>query len=558
MAITLTDNRTIINEGDAITNWTGSPILFTSDPDPVEATGCIGYVVSATTIDAFVTVASTNLSSKLVYVWVFPLGAMDTQTLGGVSIHLGDGTNRVAYHLAGSDLAGFRHDSGPVGWQCLVMDTGNLPGTITTRAGVAGSLNFAAITQIGATFKTLVKSKGGVANCFIDVVRTGDPSLNSGAMLTVTGGTSGDTGKFSEIASADRTVTNQTARGILRQLGAGAYGCQGALKFGDNSGTTATFFADTDVTFIFENRGLGTTRYSLIIVGNATGSTTFRLGTKSGTGDTATGTNGCSLVTPTGVGSSFDASSANLQFLLIYGSTFSGFTNGITLSSNATNGPNHEFLGNTVASSGVFDPGRVVVRNCRFAGWTGATTSAALLWGANANVKRCTFTSAGTGHAIKFTATGTYTFDGIEFSGYGADATNDASIYNDSGGLVTLNVTGASTGLTVRNGTGASTVINNAVSLTVTVVDSTGAAIQNARVAIYQTSNNTELLNALTDVSGVASTSFAYVSSTPIYIRIRKTTTGSTRYVNADTSGTITASGFTATFTLLTDTIASA
>lgn len=557
MAVTITDNRTILNEADAITNWTGSPVLFTADPDPVESTGCIGYAVSTATVDAFVTVASTNLSNKLIYVWVLPRGAMDTIVNGGVAIHLGDGTNRVAYHVAGSDLAAFRHDTGPVAWQCLILDTANLPSSFTTRAGVAGSLNFSAITQVGAMFKTLAKSTGGVSNCFVDIIRYGDPTANNGAMITVTGGTSGDTGKFSELASADRTTTNQAARGIIRQLGSAAYGCQGAIRFGDSVGTTATFFADTDATFAFENRGLATTKYLLVVTGNATGSTTFRLGTKSGTGDTATGTNGCSIIVPTGVGGSFTASNSNLQFLLIYGSTLSGFSNGITLSSDATNAPNHEFLGNTVAASGVFDPGRVIVRNCRFSGWTGATTDAALLWGVNANVKRCAFSSSGTGHAIKFTTAGTYGFDGFEFSGYGADGTNNASVFNNSGGLVTLNVTGASNGLTVRNGTGASTVINNAVTLAVKVVNSAGAPIQNARVAIYKTSNNTEITNSLTNALGEITYAYAYTSNESIYVRIRKTTTGSTRYVNNDSVGTITSSGYSATVTMITDTIAS-
>lgn len=553
MAVTITDNRTILNEADATTNWTGSPTLFTADPDPVEATGCIGYVVSTATVDAFVTVASTNLTNRLIYVWTFPRGAMDTRTNGGISIHVGDGTNRMAYHLAGSDIAAFRHDDGPTGWQCLVLDQSNLPSTKTTRAGTEGSLNWAAITQIGATFKTLAKSVGGVSNCFVDIIRFGDPTANNGAMITITGGTSIDTGKFSEIASADRTTTNQAARGIMRQLGAGAFGCQGAIRFGDSVGTTATFFADTNSTVVFESRGLLTTRYSVVVTGNSTGSTTFRLGVKSGTGDTATGTDGCSLIIPSGVGGSFDASNANLQFLLIYGSTLSGFSGGITLSSNATNGPNHEFLGNTVSSCGILDPGRVVVRNCRIVGWTGGTTDAALLWGANADVKRCTFTSSGSGHAIKITTAGTYTFDGMTFSGYGADGTNNASVYNASGGLVTINVTGTSSGLTVRNSAGSSTTINNAVTLSVTVLNALGSPIQNARVAIYRSSDNVELMNSLTNVSGVATTSFAFTTDTAIYIRVRKSSTGTTRYVNNDSSGTITSTGFSSTVTLLAD-----
>jgi hypothetical protein len=166
--------------------------------------------------------------------------------------------------------------------------------------------------------------------------------------------------------------------------------------------------------------------------------------------------------------------------------------------------------------------------------------------------------SASTGHAIRITSTGTYTFKGNVFNSFGADGTTSAAIYNDSGGAVTINVTEGGGTPTVRNGSGASTTVNNAVTLTVTVVNSSGVAIQNARVGIYKTSDNSEILNSLTNASGVVTTSFAYTADTGIYIRVRKTSTGSTRYFNNESVGTITAGGFSSTVTILADTIASA
>lgn len=78
----------------------------------------------------------------------------------------------------------------------------------------------------------------------------------------------------------------------------------------------------------------------------------------------------------------------------------------------------------------------------------------------------CEFVSSGDGHAIEITAPGTYTFAGNTFTGYGADGTTDAAIYNNSGGAVTINVAGGGDTPTVRNGTGASTTVNNNVTLT--------------------------------------------------------------------------------------------
>lgn len=520
MAVTITDQRTIINEADATTSWTGSNTvtLYTAQPTGVESTGCLGMVVSNATQNAYFTIASTDLSAGvLIYLWIFHRAELDTRANGGLMIQLGDGTDRIGFHVGGSDVDGFRHSNGPVGWQCLVLDTANLPASTTVFTGSLVNLTMTAITQIGVGFKTLVKAVGGVDNCFWDISRRG--SIGQG--LLVTAGTAGAPGKFSEMATEDRNTGNQRAHGVIRELGTGLYGIQGPITFGDTAGTTATYFADTSVSAVFESRGLGTNKYLVTVQGNSTGSTTFKLGTKSGAGDAATGINGCSITVPSGVGGAFTASDADLQYLLIYGSTLSGFSAGITLSSNATNGPNHEFMGNTVASCGVVDPGRVVVRNCRFTGWTGASTDASLLWGANTNVKRCSFTSSGTGHAIKITATGTYTFDALTFSGYGSTGTTDAVIYNNSGGAVTVNVAGGGDTPTYRNGSGATTTVNSTVSVTLTGLK------DNTEIRVFTTGTGTELAgieNATTGTTDNREFTFSLAAGTDVDIHILNVT----------------------------------
>lgn len=167
----------------------------------------------------------------------------------------------------------------------------------------------------------------------------------------------------------------------------------------------------------------------------------------------------------------------------------------------------------------------------------------------------CIFTGGG-GHAIRITTPGTYSFIGNTFTGFGADGSTGAAIYNDSGGAVTLNISGGGGTPSIRNGTSASTTVNNAVTLTVTVKDTSGAAVQNARVAIYKSSDNTEITNQLSNASGQITLSYAYTADTTIYIRVRKTSTGTTRYINNDSSGIITSAGFSSVVTLLTDVIA--
>ncbi len=139
----------------------------------------------------------------------------------------------------------------------------------------------------------------------------------------------------------------------------------------------------------------------------------------------------------------------------------------------------------------------------------------------------CTFIGGG-GHAIRITTPGTYTLTDNTWTGFGANGTNGAAIYNDSGGAVTLNVSGGTTP-TYRNGSGASTTVNNAVTVKITVLDAaTSAAVQNARVYMIADSGGdlspgTVILNALSDASGVVQdTGFNYTSNQPVTGRVRK------------------------------------
>lgn len=264
MAVTITDLRTVRDGADTTTGWnTGT--VFTSEPTPIEATGCLGVQVSTATVDIYHATTAVDLTDSLVYVWVYPRGAMDTLTNGGMSVHLGDGADRIAFHVAGDDVAAFRHEDGPVGWQCLLLDTSNLPSLHTVRAGALATLTLTAITQMGVTFKTLAKSIGGVENCFVDIIRYANMANNDGAVLDIIGGTSVTPGTFSEIAAADRTITNQAAYGVVRELGSGLYGVQGRLRFGNATGTASSWFEDVNVAVAFEDRGVAIGRYGFII-----------------------------------------------------------------------------------------------------------------------------------------------------------------------------------------------------------------------------------------------------------------------------------------------------
>ncbi len=485
MAVTLTDDRTIVSEADATTGWTGSVTVSTgtADPTPMEATNWLGMRNNNTTVNAYFTISSTSLTNQLVTVWAFPRTVLDTKANGGLQILLGDGTNRIGFHIAGDDEAAFRNDIGPTSWWCAVLDTAKLATYAqTVYAGSFASLNVGAITQIGIAFKATVAAQGNVPNCYWDIVRRNA----AGVGITITAGSAGDPGKFDQIATEDRSTANQRAHGIVRRLATGLFGVQGYLKFG-STGSASTYFHDKNVAVAFEARGLDIDKYGITVQGNGTGSTDFRLGTKVGSGVTATGADGCSIIVPAGVGAVFDATHANVTNCLIYGTRFSGFTQGVKLKAN------QEFIGGVIDGSGTIEVGggagggSAILVNTSI---SGSTATRALLWNTNADpdgdLDGCKLTMGASGHGIELGANtpSTITLRGVAFNSYGADGSTDAAIYNNSGKAITLNIIGG-TVPTIRNGAGASTtIVANPVTALVKVVDAGAVAIQNARVLV--------------------------------------------------------------------------
>lgn len=114
----------------------------------------------------------------------------------------------------------------------------------------------------------------------------------------------------------------------------------------------------------------------------------------------------------------------------------------------------------------------------------------------------CSFTSAGTGHAIEITTPGTYSFVGNIFSGYaGTDGTTgNEAVYNNSGGAVILNISGGGGTPSIRNGAGASTTINNNAVLTIS------GLVTGSDVVVYAAGTTT----VLDDSQENSGTTFAY------------------------------------------------
>lgn len=504
----VTDRRTLFNDANSLTGWasTGSPTLFTTNPDPVELTGCVGTVVSIATQATWFAGTSIDMSGGiLVYVWVLANGIMDTTANGGIQIMLGDGTNRIGFHLAGSDKAGFRHSGASVNWQCLVLDTGNLPTTRTVIAGTFAALNLSAITQIGAVFKTLAKSVGGVSNCFIDAIRYG----NNG--IQVTGGTSSDPLTFKNIITQDESSAAGKAYGIIREVSDRIYGIQGPITIGDLTGSASTYFKDTNIVAVFENRNALPDKYRLQVVGTATSTTQFFLGDEVTGAEESdkNGINGVTIQVASGAFASFLITGSFVQSASIYGTSLIGFTEGVQFSTIQPSGSNYKVYGTTFRSCGQVVPGLAEFRNNLITAYTGS--AGGMLWPSGSNIQYCSFTqntsSISDPAAVEHPVSGTFTYTGMLFSN------NEYDIYNSSGGLVTVNAAAGSNPVTSRNSVGSSTTINNSVTHTVVGLE-TGSKVVWIRV-----SDDAELENQ-DEAGGTASYTYNYAGDVDVDVQI--------------------------------------
>ena len=311
------DNRNILNEADATTGWvaTDGPTLFTAAPDPIETTGCLAMQVSNAVENAYLPITADDYSlGGTLSIWMQDRAAFETTANVGIGIQVGDGTNRIAYSVGGSDGTAFRHDVGPVKWACFLLDLANKPTDFVVLTGVEANLDETAIDDVGVYYETIVKSVGGADNCFWDIIRWAD---NGDDVVMQGGTTAGAAGNGEEAAAVDRAVGNQQAYGVIRELAAGVYGIQGNLTIGNSASATAQFWEETNVTYAWEDRSLSDRNYYRMNFIGRTAQTSSIIFTAS------------TLSVPSTTNARLDANGADLDVVTFDACTFLGFNVGI-------------------------------------------------------------------------------------------------------------------------------------------------------------------------------------------------------------------------------------
>ena len=512
MAVTITDRRTIYDQADATTGWTGGGFGVTTT-DVAEASGAVADSLAIATGQTYFTGGSIDLSATLVYVWLFNNALQGSWTTGATALVLGDGTDLIAFHLAGGDRKVFTHLDGPVSWQCAVLDGGeaatkNTAGETTVVSGSFAALSLAAITDVGGHFITGSKALGGGYNVAVDILRYGNDGIR------ITAGGVGTEGNFLEIALADRSTANLAAHGCVRELAPIAFGVQAPLTFGESGAATNSYFEESGVSIIYEAWDIGDDKYYFNVEGNAGSTNSFVL-------TNSTIATGGPLV-------SITCNSGNIDTLTFDGVAFSQLGNGI-LFSNSGDATGHSVVNCGFDGCGQIDPGDVTFESNTIQNSTALLTGAVLLDAdGTANWLDLNFIGgSGLGHGIYATAAGTYSFNGHKFTGFGITTSTDAAVYNNSGGLVTINVSGGGDSPTYRNGAGASTVINNNINITITIADQLGVAIPGAQVSMFQSDGTIVFSSTSTDELGQVASSAA-ASLGAVIIRVRQNTNAAT------------------------------
>jgi hypothetical protein len=455
----------VVNTCESMTGWNAGNI--SSDDDFVEGASCIGNKVSASVAEFYTTALGVtapysfatggNKFGQHFIMWFATKSKIDPNS--GYRLIMGNGTSRGQWDVPPVTSELKRNGS----FVTRVID----PARPFTRV-VAGSWNtlpfsnpdqLTNITQMGGAIQTTVSLMGNFNNATVD-------QLVIGMGIRLSGGTVGtpDTFETARAADEDGGAWGWSQANVLK----------GGIYIGPATGSTASVFNSVNESRVFsdspvaagffrvEGRGAGTdvtlkqASISAQKPANARWDYTVGADTKSWN-DTDSIYSGIRNMTL--------QSFANLSGLRISDTT-SIIQNGALLD-------NVTISGSPITSN---NPARIT--NCNF--------------------------NFVLGHAIIITVPGTYTFAGNLFTGFGTAGTTNAAVYNNSGGLVTLNITEGGNTPTIRNGASATTNVVNSKVFRVTNIK------EGTEVRIYRTSDDVELGGA--EIVGAAPSGLNNVS----------------------------------------------
>jgi len=428
-AASYTTDLTVLSAADATTGFSepsgsiagGTPVL---EADYfIQGTNCVSKSFNATGVGGLAYTGSnvTIPTDGAFFTWIYfsAPNALATKTNGGMQILAGSSAaNYKRFYVAGSDTYTYG------GWVNYPVDpTLTASATQGTPAGTYNTFGYAANVSNAI-------SKGNPFG--IDAIRYGRGTLQ------ITGGDlANGYGTLLGAAAQNDALANRW--GILSYID-GSFKFQGHLLLG--TATTAVDFRDSNKSVTIQNTEFVSSNFNLIEVRNAASNVDM---TNISISSLSTVSRGNFLVTDNAT-------------VLLDGDTFTDMGT-FVFKSNTT------VIDTTFRRCGLITHGGASIQQSLI---TRSFNSIALTTTNPSTLQDNEFVSAGTGHAIEITTPGTYTFSGNIFTGYGSTGTTNAAIYNNSGGTVTLNISGGGSVPTYRNGAGATTNIVASANVTLT------------------------------------------------------------------------------------------
>jgi len=471
MALTILDRRTVIDDAEVDTEWTGDGANFdVQSIDVAEDTNAIQDAYNPGDGGDYYTypAGSIDLSDTLVYVYSFNNALQNVwdNAIPPQALLLGDGTDRIGFHMAGANKRVFNHLDGPTTWQCLVLDGSqasamDTAGLTYAHSGSFVNLDLTQIVDVGCYFQTLSKAIGGGYNVSVDIMRYGNDGIY------IVDGTPGDEGTFRELAAADRSTADQEAHGIFREFTPVSFGCQGPLTFGEPNGGHDAYFEDSGAVVVFEDRNISDDKYYFAVKGDSTAVNWFGLSN--------------ATITTAGpkVRVEFGEKLNNLSLSTV---SFTDLGNEITFPYDAA----HPIDACVFSGCGQVTIGSSEFRNCTFSETAADSTSseAAVWWQFDhADFQSCTVSDNYYGIVMDSTSDETTTFTEITFSG------NTYDVLWLGEGTLTINVVDgdAPTYLALNGGT---VVIIAAIDWYFEIQNSAGTIVTNAEFRIYDSNDN--------------------------------------------------------------------
>lgn len=317
-----TDNRTIINDCDANTGWSGSDsatvttlagLFFENTASLSTQFSNVQEDMSTTEDSVGNTTFSLDWSDSTLYMLLKDNLMADFATMG-VQMIIGDATpDTIGYRVGGIDARGVPLGLGFATYRLDVSVIVTTPGTdgvdFQTVAGTEANLDQTACTHIGYGGEHASKAQGAIDNAFMDCFRY---IANDSYALTINGGTSGTPETMDDVFGDD--VTNGWGM-IGNPLGT-QYLFAAPTEWGDPPSATANsyFTADGEQWYwIGDNAGghaLGATHFPMRLAGNSTGTNSWVI-------------NGV-VVVNTGTRAEFDMSDAEMDIVEVDGASFIG------------------------------------------------------------------------------------------------------------------------------------------------------------------------------------------------------------------------------------------